>query len=155
MRQIPLRVGVRVGSHPLHRQHGCDKDDTRHDIGPGVLHVVGLATRKTSVISLQCICIENNVEGKTEQEIKLVFDHWSQMNRDYDHDSLVYDDIQKSVAERDISIKRLARDMGWDLFAPLTRDKCFQIGEEVEDSCCCCCCCCCCLTFRRGLPIWE
>ena len=74
------------------------------------------------------------MEGKTKQEIKLVFDHWSQMNRDYDYDPPVYDDIQKSVTERDVSIKRLARDMDWDLFAPLTRDKCFQIREEVEDS---------------------
>ena len=64
----------------------------------------------------------------------MVFDHWSQMNRDYDHDPPVYDDIQKSVTERDVSIKRLARDMDWDLFALLTRDKCFQIQEEVEDS---------------------
>ena len=74
------------------------------------------------------------MEGKTKQEIKLVFDHWSQMNRDYDYDPPVYDDIQKSVTERDVSIKRLARDMDWDLFAPLTRDEYFQIREEVEDS---------------------
>ena len=134
MRQIPLHVGVRVGSHPIHRQRGCDKDDAHHDTGPGVLHVAGLVTRRHSVSSLQCICTEKNMEGKTKQEIKLVFDHWSQMNRDYDHDPPVYDDIQKSVTEQDVSIKQLARDMDWDLFALLTQDKCFQIREEVEDS---------------------
>ena len=46
----------------------------------------------------------------------------------------MYDHIQKSVTEREVSIKRLARDMDWDLFVPLTQDKYFQIREEVEDS---------------------
>ena len=81
-----------------------------------------------------CLYCKKYMVDKTKQEVKLVFDHWSQMNRDYDQDPPAYDDIQRNVSERGVSIRRLSRSMDWSLFEPLTQDECFQIEEEAEDS---------------------
>ena len=58
--------------------------------------------------------------GKSEEETVSVFAHWTERNQQH----LTYDHIKSGVRDCGISIRRIATEMDWGHFAPLTRDEC-------------------------------
>ena len=65
---------------------------------------------------------------KSEEEVVSVFAHWSDRNQQ--HPS--YEHIKAGVRDRGISVRRIAAEMDWGRFAPLTRNECLQMPARAE-----------------------
>jgi hypothetical protein len=67
---------------------------------------------------------------KTKEEVNLVFEHWCDCNKK--HPS--YNKINTTVRNRGISIQKIAAEMDWDYFAPMTKDEYNIVPVEVAQA---------------------
>jgi hypothetical protein len=69
--------------------------------------------------------------GREEKEIQSVFEHWASRNKD----DMPYGEMKQRVDERGMSVNRMAAEMDWAYFAPLTREETFDlVNSDSEDT---------------------
>jgi hypothetical protein len=64
--------------------------------------------------------------NRTEAEIQSVFDHWIYRNQD----DMFYGEMKRKVADRGMSVNRMASEVGRASFASLTMIECFEVDDE-------------------------
>ena len=64
---------------------------------------------------------------KTEDEVNSVFEHWCERNKKHP----LYEETKTTVRDRGISIQKIAAQMDWEHFAPMTKDKYIAVPVNV------------------------
>ena len=67
---------------------------------------------------------------KSEEEVTSVFTHWTERNQQHP----TYNHIKSGVRDRGISVRRIAAEMDWGHFTPLTRDECVQVPARGDEA---------------------
>ena len=86
------------------------------------------------------------MKDRSEADVKSVYEHWCDRNRDFRSRGAPhregappsYEDMKQMVERRGIHVKRMAREMDWSCFAPITGEESMEMaqggGDEVDGS---------------------
>lgn len=70
------------------------------------------------------------MKDRPESEIQSVFDHWMRRNEE----DVSYGQMKNKIADREMSVKRMAAEVDWAYFTPLSMDECFELEEPRSES---------------------
>lgn len=70
------------------------------------------------------------MKDRAESEIQSVFDHWMRRNEE----DVSYGEMKGKIADREMSVKRMAAEVDWAYFTPLSMDECFEWEDNDSES---------------------
>ena len=70
------------------------------------------------------------MERRSEQDIQSVFEHWLRRNEE----DVPFEEVKRRVDEKGMSVNRMALEMDWAHFAPLTFEETCMVADGEDSS---------------------